>query len=70
MDEVKGARPVSTTLPELLTAREVGAVLRLTDTRVRQLARDGQIQAIRIGEKGVWRFRAEDVERFLEGKSP
>jgi excisionase family DNA binding protein len=62
-----------TELPKLLTAREVAAVLRVTPERVQQLAREGRIPAIRIGERGGYRFRIEDVERTIAGgevKSP
>ena len=71
MKHEKGDSPVSTTLPELLTVKEVATALRLTDARVRQLARDGRLPAVRIGERGDYRFHLEDVERLLEKvKSP
>ncbi len=66
-DDSKGARSVTTTLPELWTSKEVAAALRLTPTRVQQLARDGQIAAFRIGERGDYRFQPKDVKRFLDG---
>ncbi len=71
MKHSKGAQTVATTtFPAYLTAAEVGAVLRVTPERVRQLAATGQIPAIRLGPRGSWRFDAAAVERFLEGKSP
>jgi excisionase family DNA binding protein len=57
-----------TTFPELLTAKEVAAILRVTPDRVGQLARNGALRAIRIGDRGDYRFRAEDVERLIAGE--
>jgi excisionase family DNA binding protein len=58
----------TTTFPELLTTKEVAAVLRVTPDRVTQLARQGRIPALRLTERGDFRFRAEDVGRLIAGK--
>ncbi len=65
MKHAKGA-PVTTTLPEWWTSREAATALRLTPARLQQMAKDGQIPAFRLGERGDYRFRPEDVKAFLK----
>jgi excisionase family DNA binding protein len=55
-------------LPSLLTTVEVATVLRITPARVAQLARSGRLDAIRIGDRGDYRFRLEDVLALIEGR--
>ncbi len=57
-------------LPRLLTSDEVAGVLRITRRRVAQLAKAGALPAIRIGRRGDYRFRIDDVERLLRGETP
>jgi len=52
-------------LPPLLVSHEVARILRLTPTYVRSLAAKGEIQALRLGVKGDWRFTREAVQAYL-----
>ncbi len=54
-------------LPPLLLSDEVARILRLTPTYVRALAAKGEIQALRLGSKGDWRFTREAVQAYLRG---
>ena len=53
---------VNTYPPRLLTSREVASFLRISRARVAQLVREGQLPAVRIGHRGDYRFRPEDIE--------
>ncbi len=50
----------------LLTATEVGAMLGISAPRVYQMAKSGEMEAVRMG-KAV-RIPQEEVNRWLEGK--
>ena len=53
---------------EMLTAREVAAMLRVTDRRVRQLASRGEfVTPIRVGPRTL-RFERADVLAWIESK--
>ena len=47
---------------ELLTIKEVSAVLRIHPTTLYRLAKQGEIPAFRIGSD--WRFRKDAIERW------
>lgn len=55
------------TVGRLLTAREVSLVLRVSQTTLYRMIQRGEIPAVRIGGGRVYRFRYEDVERFITG---
>lgn len=48
---------------KILTPEEVAAYLRVNVKTVRALARAGELRASKVGR--LWRFRPEDVDRFL-----
>jgi excisionase family DNA binding protein len=51
---------------EVLTVKEVAALLRVNYTTVYKLAKDGRIpSSFRIGTK--WRFRRDVIERWMGG---
>ena len=52
---------------EVLTAREVGNLLRVHPTTVYKLVRQGKIPSFRIGS--YWRFRTDLIERWMAEKS-
>ncbi len=60
---------VRTELAELLTTQDVAAVLRVSRSRVAQLVRHGHLAALRLGERGDYRFRVGDVERLIAGEA-
>lgn len=51
-------------LPEVITAEEVGSMLRVTPVTVTKWARQGNLTAIRVGKR-MLRIRKEDLREFL-----
>ena len=49
-----------------LTVRKVAEELGLTEYRVRQLIREKQIRATKIGQ---WMIKPEDLEAFIESRT-
>lgn len=58
--------PASQGLPELLTAKEVAAYLKLHEVTVVSFARKGKLPGFKVGRE--WRFRAEDIQAWLEAR--
>ena len=50
----------------LLTLRDVAKTLKLSETTVRRLVRAGSIPAYKVGKRGQFRVREEDLESFLQ----
>ena len=48
-----------------LTVEVVAQQLGLSEYRVRELIREKQIRAVKIGQ---WRVRPEDLKRFVKGR--
>ena len=51
----------------LLKPAEVARVLNVTVTQVYTLMRSGDLPALKIGKKGVWRVSRETLEAYLAG---
>jgi len=51
--------------PPLLKPSEVAAVLNVTVSQVYTLMRGGELPALKIGRKGVWRVSREALEAYL-----
>ncbi len=51
--------------PPLLKPAEVARVLNVTVTQVYTLMRSGDLPALKIGKKGVWRVSRETLEAYL-----
>jgi excisionase family DNA binding protein len=49
-----------------LTVRQVAKELGLTEYRIRQLIREKQIRATKIGQ---WRIKPEDLEDFIKRRT-
>lgn len=49
------------------TVREATKVLRTGERYIRQLIRDGELPAIRIGSGGYLRIRGIDLESYING---
>lgn len=64
MDEPKSGGNI----PELLTLMEACEILRCHPNTLRQWDSKGILPAIRIGEKKMRRYRASDIENFLQRK--
>ena len=56
---------------DLLTVPEVAKALRLDETTVGKLCRDGLLGAFRVGiGRGRWRIPASGVESYKEARTP
>lgn len=53
-------------LIQTYTVEEIAKALKLHPYTVRRLCREGKIPAFKFG--GQWRFRKEDIEKYLRGK--
>ena len=51
--------------PPLLKPGEVAGVLNVTVSQVYTLMRSGELPALKIGRKGVWRVSREALEAYL-----
>jgi excisionase family DNA binding protein len=65
-----GLFPAEETLVEdlpapLLKPAEVAGVLNVTVSQVYTLMRSGELPALKIGRKGVWRVSRESLEAYL-----
>jgi len=49
----------------LLKPAEVAGVLNVTVSQVYTLMRSGELSAVKIGRKGVWRVSREALEAYL-----
>ena len=49
-----------------LTVRQVAKELGLTEYRIRQLIREKQIRATKIGQ---WRIKLQDLKEFVKGRT-
>lgn len=53
----------------LYTIREATKVLRMGERYVRQLIKDGELPAIRLGSGGYLRIRGIDLESYINGQA-
>ena len=53
-----------------LTTEEAAEYLQVHRDTLRRWARTGVIPAAKLGNRGGFRFRREDLDRFLEGRRP
>ena len=49
---------------QILTLKEVAAYLKLTEKTAYRLASEGKLPGFKVG--GSWRFKAEDLEKWIE----
>ncbi len=54
------------TIKDYLTVRQVAKQLGLTEYRIRELIREKQIRATKIGQ---WRIKPEDLEEFIKTRT-
>ncbi len=55
-------------MPEdILTIREVADYLKVTERTLYRLVQDGKLPAFKVGNS--WRFRREDLERWISEQS-
>ncbi|MGW2725096.1 helix-turn-helix domain-containing protein [Streptomyces sp. NPDC001492] len=56
--------------PEVLTAQEVGDVLRYDPTTVAALAAAGRLPGFKTSPRSPWRFRRQTISALIEGTPP
>ena len=54
------------TIKDYLTVRQVAKQLGLTEYRIRELIREKQIRATKIGQ---WRVKPQDLEEFIKART-
>lgn len=52
---------------ETLTPNEIAKILRIHPFTVTRLAREGKLPAFKVG--GIWRFRKDQFERWIEERT-
>ena len=53
-------------IKDYLTVRKIAKQLGLTEYRIRELIREKQIRATKIGQ---WRIKPEDLEEFIKART-
>ena len=53
-----------------LTTETAAKYLQMHPETMRRWAREGVIPAAKLGNRGGFRFKREDLDRFLEGRRP
>lgn len=56
-------------LPKLLTIHQVAEALKVHTETLRRWDKSGKLKAVRLGPRGDRRYRKEEVEKYLKGKS-
>ena len=51
----------------IMTCHEVAQFLRVHISSIRRWTRSRKLKAYRVGDRGDWRYREEDVRAFLYG---
>ena len=49
-----------------LTLADVEEILQINSSQAYALVRSGQLKAIRVGGRGVWRIEAEKLEEYIQ----
>lgn len=52
-------------VPRFLRPEEVAKILNVTVSQVYTLMRTGQLPAVKIGRRGVWRVAQESLEAYI-----
>jgi len=59
---------INTTLPKLLTIRQVAEILNVHVETLRRWDKGGKLKAIIVNERGDSRYDLKDIEAILENK--
>ena len=51
----------------LMTPADVAAILNVKESQVYTLMRSGQLRALKIGHRGVWRVHQADLDEYIDG---
>lgn len=53
---------------EILTLKEVASYLKVAEKTAYRLAAEGRLPGFKVG--GSWRFKRQDIERWIETQRP
>ena len=59
----------SVKIPELITLQEASAILKVHPNTLRAWDKKGILVAVRIGEKGIRKYKKEDIIRLIDKNS-
>lgn len=69
MDDAAARRAViailSVVAARFLTLTEVGEILQISPSQTYALVRNGELPAIKVGGRGVWRVEASQLEDYI-----
>ena len=54
---------------KLLVVKEVAEILRVSAEHVRRIIRKGQLRAFKVGRRGGYRIREEDLRNYIIKRS-
>lgn len=52
-------------VPQMMRPEEVARVLKITVSQVYTLMRSGELPAIKIGRRGIWRVSPEGLQQYI-----
>ena len=52
--------------PRFLTLADVTEILNISAQQAYSLVKSGELPAIQIGGRGIWRVEASELERYIE----
>lgn len=58
-----------TEIPELLTLKETCEILKVHPNTLRAWDKKGILKAVRLGVKGVRKYKKDDIEKFINKKN-
>jgi excisionase family DNA binding protein len=53
----------------LLTLPETADLLRVSPKTVRRYALEGRLPRVQLVERGIWKFKARDVQTFIDARA-
>jgi excisionase family DNA binding protein len=65
-DETSDGPTEETIEPRLLTIADVARYLSVSEAQVYALVRSGQLPAVKLGGKGVWRIDRQRLDDYIE----
>lgn len=66
MSKSTGEEPRSTVAPRFMTLEDVAAYLAVSVPQAYALVRSGQLPAIKIGGRGIWRVDKAQLEAYVD----
>lgn len=54
-------------LPDLLTLEQVSELLKVHQNTLRNWDKEGILRAVRIGTRKLYRYKKEDIMKFIDG---